>query len=161
MWRNIRDFLWWLSLILCAAEHYSNTRDPHPPLLFPWEMHNNLSGGQMKHGLWLQGDSLSFLRFIFHLPVKLARMAHLKWESGKVVFVFTRQSALLWGFRHNEGGGGGGVEKYLRLLPAQGMSGGASRQENTLRLTQWGHITSIVPQHVRHRGTIGIQGHRV
>ncbi len=57
------------------------------------------------------------------------------------------------GFGYNEGGGGE-AEKYLRLLSAQGMSGGASRQENTLRLAQWGHITSIMPQHVCQRGTV-------
>lgn len=57
------------------------------------------------------------------------------------------------GFEHNDGGSGE-VEKYLRLLSAQGMSGGASREENTLRLTQWGHITSIMPQLVGQRGTI-------
>lgn len=107
--KNIRDFLWRLSLILCTAEHYSNTRDPYPPLLFPWEMNNNLSGGQTKRGLWLQGDRLSFPSFVFHLPVKLARMAYLKWESGKVV-LFSRGSLLSlgvwtqwrWGWRGRE-----------------------------------------------------------
>lgn len=108
----------------------------------------------MKHGLWLEGDRLSFLGLIFHLPV-LSWHEWYIWNGnlGKQ-FLFSRTSpALLRGFRHNDGGGGE-AEKYLRLPSAPGMSGGASWQENTPPLTQWGRITSIMPQHVRQRATV-------
>lgn len=70
---------------------------PPPPLLFPWEMNNNLSGGQMKHGLWLQGDRLSFLSFIFHLCLPSWHKWHI-WNGnlGKVGW-FSRASLLSFG----------------------------------------------------------------